>query len=776
MKVSGFMKSMMTRLLLIVCGFPLFSQADDRDLSAEFGFSGVEIYKVEFRSGNLLSGDFNNDGKLDLIVVDNSHSRIDLFQQRSKDDPVETEIPLSANEIVNDRTLRHRKLPVDRQISAMTVGDFNADGRTDIAYFGEPDRLMLMLQDEDGKFESIEALRVPDVSQAAWTLDAGDLNGDQLDDLVVLGKNETWVLYQKDKKFEQPVKLLNTSDRLAIAQIADLDGDGRNDLCYLASEGQDRMLCARLQDERHQLGPELQFDVKRQRSMTLHNIDGRAGEEILTIDPLTNRIKVLQLERPEAKPGELAGKLVQYGFGGTEGARDRDIALGDVDGDGKIDLVATDPTAAQIYLFQQSTESGLDLGTPFPGLQGASQIRLAKLPETETLSIFTLSTREKAIGVSAMEDGRLSIPKVLPVTDEPLALETADLDRDGSPEVLYIARQRSGRSSSYLLRALTLKEGNWVPYMLTQQEELPLELASSPVRLSVADVNRNGHPDFLIAQGSERPQVLIVSDAIGKVAVVEPKGGFQLGQVEPGAIYLGTADKPATIVAQDNFARSFLLDDQNRWQLQEQFNAAEANAKLSGSAVLDLDGEPGDEIVLVDTGVKRLRVMRKEESGYRPWKEVDLGNFPFLSAHVADLNGDGAEDLLMFGGSRFAVLYAGRTDPKLQEIASFETKLDKVYFADLVAGDLNGDASPDLIALDTRSHYIEILDFDAEAGLRHALHYTIFEQKSFTSSDEGGGSEPREGLVADVTGDGLDDLVLLIHDRVLVYPQDRVSK
>ncbi|HUG20298.1 MAG TPA: VCBS repeat-containing protein [Planctomycetaceae bacterium] len=770
------MKKVFALILLCSIHTPTEVAADDRDLTSEFGFSGVEIYKVSFRSGNLLSGDFNNDSKLDLIVVDNSHSRIDLFQQRSKDDPVETEIPLSANEIVNDRTLRHRKLPVDRQISAMTVGDFNADGRTDIAYFGQPDRLMLMLQAEDGKFESIEVLRVPDVAPSSWTLDAGDLNGDKLDDLVVLGKNETWVLYQQDQKFQQPVKLLNTSDRLAIAQIADLDGDGRNDLCYLATEGQDRVLCARLQDERHRLGPELQFDVGRQRSLTLHNIDGKAGEEILSIDPLTNRVKVLQLERPEAKPGELAGKLVQYGFGGAEGARDRDIALGDVDGDGKIDLVATDPTAAQVYLFQQSTESGLDLGQPFPGLQGASQIRLAKLPEQKTLSIFTLSTREKAIGVSAMEEGRLSIPKVLPVVDEPLALEIADLDRDGSPEVLYIARQRAGRSSSYLLRAMTLKEGDWISYLLTDKEELSLELASSPSRLSVADVNRDGLADFLIAQGSERPQVLIVSDAQGKVAVVEPTGGFQLGQVEPGAIYLGTPSKPATIVAQANFARSFALDDQNRWQLQEQFNAAEANAKLAGSAVLDLDGEPGDEIVLVDTGVKRLRVMRKEESGYRPWKEVDLGNFPFLSAHVADLNGDGADDLLLFGGSRFAVLYAGRTDPKLREIASFETQLDKVFFADLVAGDLNGDGSPDLIALDTRSHYLEILDFDAEAGLRHALHFTIFEQKSFTSSEEGGGSEPREGLVVDVTGDGLDDLVLLIHDRVLVYPQDRSAK
>jgi hypothetical protein len=34
------------------------------------------------------------------------------------------------------------------------------------------------------------------------------------------------------------------------------------------------------------------------------------------------------------------------------------------------------------------------------------------------------------------------------------------------------------------------------------------------------------------------------------------------------------------------------------------------------------------------------------------------------------------------------------------------------------------------------------------------------------------GLQPREGLIVDVTGDGRADLLLLCHDRLLVYPQD----
>jgi hypothetical protein len=32
--------------------------------------------------------------------------------------------------------------------------------------------------------------------------------------------------------------------------------------------------------------------------------------------------------------------------------------------------------------------------------------------------------------------------------------------------------------------------------------------------------------------------------------------------------------------------------------------------------------------------------------------------------------------------------------------------------------------------------------------------------------------EPREALVADVTGDHKNDLIILVHDRILVYPQE----
>ncbi|MGH7200955.1 MAG: FG-GAP repeat domain-containing protein, partial [Planctomycetaceae bacterium] len=399
--------------------------------------------------------------------------------------------------------------------------------------------------------------------------------------------------------------------------------------------------------------------------------------------------------------------------------------------------------------------------------------------------VFVFSPKEKTLGVSRFEDGRLTFPQALPTTEEPAAFELADLDGDGSLEIVYISRQREGRSSAYALRALKRNGEDWQPVTFAQTEttdettddektapeHVPLALSGTPERMLRLDANADGRPDFLVFAGAGRPPQLVTTGEGGRAQLVETRGGIQLGEAEAGAVFTTGDDEPSVLVAQQNFARRLRLDDNLRWAVLDQYNAPGSGAEIVGAATLDLDGQAGDEIVLVDTGIQKLRILREEENLFRPWKEVETGDFPYQQTQVADLNGDGRDDLVLIGRNQFAVLYAGRTDPSLKETASFETKLEDTHFADLAAGDLNADGRTDVVLLDTQSHMIEILDFTSQHGLRHALHFKLFEAKSFAGGDSAG-TEPREAAIADVTGDGRSDLVLLTHDRVLVYPQD----
>jgi hypothetical protein len=95
-------------------------------------------------------------------------------------------------------------------------------------------------------------------------------------------------------------------------------------------------------------------------------------------------------------------------------------------------------------------------------------------------------------------------------------------------------------------------------------------------------------------------------------------------------------------------------------------------------------------------------------------------------------------------------------------------------YGNLAAGDINSDDRPDIIMVDYNRNHIEILALDHDIKPVPAMRFKIFEQKSYrdTKSSTEFDVEPRELCVADVTGDGKKDLVIIIHDRIIIYPQD----
>jgi hypothetical protein len=107
----------------------------------------------------------------------------------------------------------------------------------------------------------------------------------------------------------------------------------------------------------------------------------------------------------------------------------------------------------------------------------------------------------------------------------------------------------------------------------------------------------------------------------------------------------------------------------------------------------------------------------------------------------------------------------------LTKLDDYDTPITDGYLNDLIAGDLTGGGRKQLIFMETAKNYLDLVFFDKNRKLVPGDRWQVFEQHTFRGA-QGAMPEPRECAVADVTGDGKNDLIVLVHDRILVYPQE----
>jgi hypothetical protein len=233
-------------------------------------------------------------------------------------------------------------------------------------------------------------------------------------------------------------------------------------------------------------------------------------------------------------------------------------------------------------------------------------------------------------------------------------------------------------------------------------------------------------------------------------------------------------DGPAVIVAQNTYARRVVLDGEGHWNIKDQYNAGRNSAQILGAAALDTDGDGTKEVVLLDKATKSLLFLSKRDGVYRPSGSLLVGTINFAGMQVADFDGDGRDDLLIAGTDRFGVLQSGRKGQRLRPIASYESKRNEARLVDLATGDVNADGSPDVVFSDVGEQSLEIATYAGDPELLPAITFKVFERKTFRNV--GDIIEPRDMAIGDVDGDKRADIVLVIHDRVVVLRQDSGKK
>jgi FG-GAP-like repeat len=766
---------------VIFCGAVMVSTGRADDVTNRFGFTGPEIFPIDNQIGLLRAADLDGDGLNDLIVVNNSRSKIDLLynqtgktnaQKRADSGGIRREI----NELPPDARFRLESISSEKRISSLVVADLNGDGKPDIAYFGgDPKELVVLYNQGTNGWSTPKHWPVDDGQLTPNALSVGDLNGDGLNDLVLLGDPQVYVFKQKpDHTLADPEKIPYSGTVKAI-EVLDIDGDGRKDL-LLVNWDSPAPFRFRLQNDSGRLGPEIHFTLDPIRAFTADNLEGDKKAQIITIAMNSGRAQVSEFTRQPAPALSGAFKQGQFQVMPLNRSGDRSrrgVLWADVNGDGLPDLLVAEPDSGQISIFLQKPDGTLDAPKEFSTLTGVSDLAVADWNGDGKPDIFLLSTDERQIGVTHMDEkGRLPFPTLIPLEGKPLAMAVGrPRPKDKVTLAVIVADQNERRS---LVTRTADGKG--------KTQKLSESFKSNPSTMMFHDVNQDGLMDLVVLIPYEKIKVLLqVDDKDYDEEDIAPPGGTV---EEP---WMSTADvdgdgKPELLLAQRNFLRAVVLKQEaaaqnstNRggwvFSVKEQINGADSSSRLVGAAALPNGTNAVNSLFLLDAERKALTLCERDSAGaWQVIRNLPLPYTAFNSLQPISLGGTKPNGVAFLGKDAAGWMPMDGSIWALTNLDSYETPIKDGRLNDVVAGDLDNDGRKDLVFLETAKNYLDLVIFDKNRKLVPANRWPVFEERSFRSrrSDL---PEPREALVVDVTGDGKNDLVIIVHDRILVYPQ-----
>jgi FG-GAP-like repeat len=767
---------LLSRAALSAFFFSFISIVHAANVANSLGFTGHESYPIDEGIGLLHAADLDGDGLNDLIVANNLRSKIDLlYNETGKTNRVATSRKLEINELPPDARFRIDSIPTDERIGAMVVTDLNGDGKPDIAFYGDGKDLEIIYNQGTNGWSDPERWHIEDGQMNPNALVAGDLNGDGRTDLLLLGDNGSLYFLPQSAKhtFGEPQKIPYSGTPKSV-QILDVNGDGRNDL-LLVDWDSSMPFRVRLQNAAGQLGPEIYFKTQPIRSYWADNLEETATNYVVTIAQNSGRAEVSEFTR---KPAEILSGALRQGQFQILPLRKTDTAprgmtWGDVNGDGRPDLLVAEPDSGQISVYLQQPDGSLAAPKIFPTLAGVSEIAVADWNGKGLPDIFLLSGSENAVGVTRFDkEGRLPFPTLLPLDGKPLVMAVGVLKPGGKP-TLAVILDKDGQRSLVTRTA----DGK----MKTQK--LSDSFKSNPVTMAVQDVNQDGLADLVVLIPYEKVKVLLQ----------KRDGDFDEEDVDwpGGAIdqpWLASADidgdgKPELLLPEKNFVRAVVLEreaktpgstNQPDWtfRVKDQINGAASDSRIVGATVVRNGTNASPSIFLLDAEHKQLTLCERDTNGvWRVVRNIDLPVSDFNGLQSVALGGVKVQSVAFLGQNNVAWMPLAGDVWDLTVLDGYDTPIKDGYLNDVTAGDLNCSGRKQLVFMETAKNYLDIVFFNSKHKLVPGDRWQVFEQHTFRGADDAV-PEPREAIVADVTGDKKNDLIIIVHDRIIVYPQE----
>jgi hypothetical protein len=504
------------------------------------------------------------------------------------------------------------------------------------------------------------------------------------------------------------VPLAPVDDPVAV-EAGDVDGDGSADIAYVA-RGSNTVVVLR------QTAPGV-FDSLRLLDNTLAaptdlllaDLDGDGDLDLAVTDEEGGHV-LLIFQKPELDFFTHRGRLTAAGAL----ARPAAIAAGDLDGDGRLDLVVADPAA-------DGAAGGPPLVVFLRGAAGGYGVRLVeglaagREPRAVVARDLDGDGRRDLAAAGAgffaffrsTGGGAFAAPIEVDAPGADLrALAVLDLDGDGRLDLA--APDRAGPAVAALRQH--------APGAFELLPPLEAPFLRGPIAIAAADLDGDGRDDFALADPGDPGSAV----AGGLVAVFlaggQGEGGFSSDRLERPPVGGAPPSSPGAV------------------------------------AVVDLDGDGRPEIASADGGALEVAVFASGAEGAFRGGAEELApdvEAPPAALAAADMDGDGDVDLLT-------------ANPETADLTLRRREAGGVFVAESVAipplagargpvgvaaGDLDGDGRADIVTANLDSNDLTALFQDAAGAFGGAVRIA-------GEGDPQAFAGPHSVVLADVDGDG----------------------
>lgn len=400
---------------------------------------------------------------------------------------------------------------------------------------------------------------------------------------------------------------------------------------------------------------------------------------------------------------------------GTFAEEVTEVQVGDVDGDGTLDIVAlTDGSDPQVVLFPGLATGGFGpvvvQGDPNPAAPGFTRLKGSALGDIDGDGDLDLLNGGGPSGVRLQRNvGGSLLPAFTVVGSEwVLDLELADVDGDGDLDLVFL--DDGPLSTTAVLRvALNGPGGTFgTPTVLwTTPNPGPTTGIPNLAAVKVGDVDGDGRPDVLASSGT----------------------GPSSGQRAVWCRNLGAGAFAAAV-------------------------SLEATLPVAGIELLDVEGDGDADVVLVRDIISagyELAVLRNGGGGTLGAAETLLPGAFATELDAADLDGDGFVDLMISGGTREPVWSRNPGGALPFELVR-PVAVQAIGVGEVWAVDVDGDGRRDVVR---RNAGDWPLIWSRGLGSGQFASFQILAPALAALED------PRGYHLEDVTGDGLVDVLAL---------------